>query len=498
MTPPTDDTAPPPPAGEPEGDGEPASAQAGPQPLPKAPRLHPPTLASRREAAPQSPAPEPEVSMADLLEWARTMGEGSVPAAEPPAAPAEGQRAQMSREHRKFHKFDPEAAASEPGGTELLEGASVGLAADPDWTAGERTGFGAGRPGDLPMGHDPRTGLRRPKGQPRSLLSSLLAQLVVLILIGASFYLGRATMPGNTRAPLKRPGPLPVESDKAPDFLSPGAAALIDQAMAAQSTGQFTKAAALFNQVKRGDSHVEGLDYHLAYLDFLSGDFAAAMPALNHSIEEGEALGACYGLRGLIESRRRGNGKGLHDFEASTQADPFDPKSFFYWGEALRRFGKPQEALVRLQEAIDRTESPVELAAYRLKARLAQIDAGQEQEFAKQLAEEMARPVAPLEWVLTAAAVEMQKGNFEAAAADLDRAQKLAGPAILHVALRDFFFAAFADKEPVAAYYGKPPAPPAAGGSNDAAAPIPAPDTAGSTDPFTLRPAAAPKPSPNL
>jgi tetratricopeptide (TPR) repeat protein len=229
---------------------------------------------------------------------------------------------------------------------------------------------------------------------------------------------------------------------------------LIDQAVDAAAAGDAKKAAAVLDQVRHTSGHIDGLDYQLALLAFASGDFPSAMLSLNRSIAEGEEVGACYGQRGLI-ANQRGPARGLHDFEAATQSAPFDAKGFFYWGEALRRSGKPQEALIHLRQAVERASTPAEQANYQLKVRLTQIELGREKEFAPELAAEMALARPPGDWVLTAAAQDMHSGNFAAAAADLNRARQLMDPAQLSGALRDYFFQGYRTEVPLARIYSE-------------------------------------------
>jgi tetratricopeptide (TPR) repeat protein len=441
-----------------------ASSPVGtPEPLPKAPRINPPTAAQRRgetsAAGPEEPVED--IDLEDLVAWARSL-DGTAAAPSPPAehqAPrSHSRRRQLSHEKRKFHKFDPVAAKPEHPPLEAREGEAVERPPD----AENDPPAGAGDDDEevrVAVG-DPRQGLRRTKAPPRSLLSSLAIQGFIVFLMGASFYLGRLTLPTNPATPAKKAAPIPAESDKAPDILSAPIMSLLDQAIAAENAGDAKKATALFDQARHDGGHIQGLDYQLAMLSYHSGDLPSALLMLNRSLAEGENAGQSYGLRGMI-ANRKGPAKGLHDFEAGTQADPFDPTSFFYWGEALRRTGQPREALVHLLQASQRARSAAELATYQLKVRLTQIELGQDKEFAQELAAQMASSHPAPEWVLTAAALDMHREDYAAAAADLARAEQLMDRAALAQALRDYFFYSYADKPQLAALYAAilPPLP---------------------------------------
>ena len=143
---------------------------------------------------------------------------------------------------------------------------------------------------------------------------------------------------------------------------------------------------------------------------------------LNKSIAEGEQVAASYNLRGVLFNRQAVD-KGLSDLKLAAQLDPFDAKDAFFVGEALRRQGKPQAALEYLQQAVNRLDNPFEESFYQFKYRLALLEAGREQEFAPELTAKLALNPPPVDWLFTAAAVEIHRGNLPAAGADLDKAQ---------------------------------------------------------------------------
>ena len=116
------------------------------------------------------------------------------------------------------------------------------------------------------------------------------------MLVAGIFVAGRWTAPG--RYPVAVSAVPRATVDRAePDSRVPD---LIDQAMAAESKMDFAKATGLLNEVQREQSRVMGVDYHLALLAFESGDMERVLPLLNHSIEKGEEVAACYNLRGTL------------------------------------------------------------------------------------------------------------------------------------------------------------------------------------------------------
>ena len=479
MNPPSDT----PPSADPvaPGDGgDPPASHSAPRPVAKAPRINRPAAPARQDAPDQGTNRLPEMTLADILGWANKLRSAAKSDTVPNEPAPEARQAQIDRTNRKFRRFDPEAAKAE----QLPAG--VSQAAEPG-DSDESAPGGTPHPGAAPLtGREFRSDRRRSKGKPYGLLSIIIAQFAVLLLMAASFLVGRSSVVGNTHPPAGRPQPILAEGEKAAANPAAQAAGIIDQAMVAETAGDYNRAAALLNQLKADGAQIAGLDYQLALLAFRSGDYSGAMPLLNHSIAANDFAGSCYGIRGLIESRRTGSMSGLRDFEAATKADPFEAANYFYWGEALRRMGKAQEAITRLKQAIDRATTIGDLNTYRFKVRLTQIELGQEQEFAKELEREMEKPRPSIEWVLTAAAKDMHDGNYQAAAAYLDRARQLVDPSVVSGALRDYFFIGYADQAPLAPYFAT------------AVSPRPAPETAPqdnkflTENPFSLKPAASP------
>jgi tetratricopeptide (TPR) repeat protein len=420
----------------------------------KSPRLDPEAFWDRDDLPAALQANVTDADLAQLLVWAHEFDGTRQPAGKGASAETEANRQQQSRRRHKFRRFDPEAAETSETAAEPAKDVPAGETALAG-TAGDDLADGAGaRAGWGRQRINRRGALGQPRFQPPSLLSSLVVQFLILAFLVAGFLLGRATLSAKAAAAARRSVPLPADSDKEPALLSASEMALIDQAIAAENAGDTKKAFTIFDQLRHGKGHVAGLDYQLASLAFRSKDAASALMLVNRSIAQNEAVSDCYALRGLIMNSR-GVLKGLHDFQAAAQVDPFGAKSFLFWGEALRRAGRPQEALVHLREAVARAQNPWDQAMDELKVRLTQIEIGQGKDFAAALEAEMALPSPPVPWLLTAVAQELHDGDFPAAARNLERARPLLGAALMAGTLRDYFFMAYADKPALATVYAE-------------------------------------------
>ncbi len=425
-----------------------------------APRLHPASVHHHpRETS--APAAVPPADLHDLLEWVRRNGKAG---AEPEKdAPKERTRSRLPKEQRKFHKFDPEHPHPEglpPDQNDPSQVADFGPEDFPDGGGVYPASYPAGLTSEQ-LAHFRRQHQGTPDQYPWIPVG--MAVLVFLLVAGA-FLLGHFTLPrmfsseapatlypGKPANDLENPTPLPVVATE-----------LIDQAITAEAAKEYPKAIHLLEQARREAGRVYGLDYRLARLYYQANDMPRVIPSLNRSINEGEEVAACLSFRGVLTNQIERTGQGPGDLEKATQLDPFDARHFFAWGEALRRAGKPELAALQLRRAVDRLQEPALLERYSLPLRLAQIEANQEEKFAPELAAALQRTPPAVDWLLTAAASEMQRGDFPAAAKFLARIRGMIGAEETARSLQDIFFTKF-DREPaLAAFYVVPSSPVAA------------------------------------
>ena len=468
------------------------------KPVAPAPRVNPPNINTPKAAPAAGGAP----GFLDFLEWMRSQG-----GAESAPAPANA-RTLIPKEKKKFQRRDAEGKTDAPvlPVPDAPETPEEAAPVDEEPFAPVADGATAVLT-QAPPAQNPLPSLeplkprqRRQQGSPkRASWSGLLTQLGFLVLLAGSFVVGRISVPKVTPATVAPAAPVVVNNDGTvtTKLLSDANAALIDQAMAAEQSGDFRKAEDLLSKVKESGEHVNGLSLQLAQLAVYEKDFNRALPLLNKSLSEGENLGEVYNLRATLSNRGAlVRGGGMNDYETATKLDPFESRNFYYWGEALRRTGKDQAALVRLREALDRLREPALESLYRLKIRLALIEAGQENEFAENLAKQMVSPNPEMDWLITAAALEMHRGNYAAAAEDLDRASRRGDAESFALRLRDYFLYQFKFEKELMRFYVREPAA-KAGSADNVATPGDSPPPAASPPAIGLEmPAMPPAASP--
>ena len=453
----------------PDPSGEPVLPSEPPTPRPAPPAGTPVHLAPapRTQPAPvqrlQDPTgvPPPPPGFRAALEWLRRYGNLESEPAKLTSAQtkaARDTRAQLSKEQRKFHKFDPEhpnpplapsdeALSSRLGGILATERAHDSSSDD-----------------DYPRGitKDQIAYIRRLRADTteRHLQAALGIAVVAFLLVLVAFvarYMTLAKIFASSKEPpvaALRPSD-PFDATRA---LPTGVQDLLDQAMVAETAADYAKAIDLLDRAEREAGHIYGLNYRRAYLCYKANEMTRVVPLLNLSISQGEDVAACYSLRGTLSNQAEGTSQEPNDLEKATRLEPFNARYFFAWGEALRRAGKLQLAVVQLQRALDRLQEPVFSAAWSLKLRLTQIELGQMDAFAADLAEQMKDPHPSVDWLLTAAAVEMHRSNFPAAAEILDRVRAVIGDHATSQQMQDVFFKGFAHETELARFFEVTPA----------------------------------------
>ena len=434
---------------EPSGDTpNPPPATPPPDPtrgvLPVAPRANPPSVFNQK-ATP--PAPEPP-GFKEFAEWMRALSGGTAE-----ETPATAGRPLISKDQKKFSRKTLEITP--PPSTEAVQPVAT-PEASPSQTSSEKTVENASvkaplHPLQVPLVIERK---RRESTAVKSPMLVLLTQCLVFVLLIGSFFLGRATVPKNVTPKLLTAPAVPVvtQDGKTSGILPAALASKIDQANSLQSKGDYKGAVPLLEDVQQQGGYVYGMDYHLALINYAAGDLPRVILLLNKSIAEGEEVAASYNLRGTLFNRQ-GVNQGLSDLKLAAQLDPFDAKYAFFVGEALRRQGKPQAAMEYLQQAVDRLNEPYEEGIYRLKYRLALLEAGREQEFTLQLEAKLMLNPPPVDWLFTAAAAELHRGNIPGAAGFLDKAQAQISREEMNARLRDYYFYSFAQEKGLARFF---------------------------------------------
>ncbi len=397
-----------------------------------------PSPRAAKAGAPE-PAPGGQISLQDLMALARSLSASGIELEDPDAV-----RGTISREKRKFFKAEPKSA-----GAEIV-----------DQPAEEEPG------GEQPGMPESDAGMKEaslPSMTVRTRRRSTVSARGPGLIVPAAIVLTLAAMAAAVWLLAKIARPAPEKATVAVASVAPSgmqalsltarANELADKIADAARNHDPAKALALCVLARSEGLHLPGLAYQEARFASAAGDSPAAAVAISHSLDLGEEISACHILRASLIAR---NGKPeavLREYEAAAAAAPFEPKPFFFWGESLRRSGRPQAALVRLEEAVARATDPDMADFYRFKERLTLIEIDRGAELADDLKAKLSAPAPAPDWILTAAAIELHKGDRAAATRFLDRAAALLTPDELENRLRDYYFFGFAREPALAKFY---------------------------------------------
>ena len=142
-------------------------------------------------------------------------------------------------------------------------------------------------------------------------------------------------------------------------------------------------------------------------------------------------------------------------FSAAVARDPARPDFYFFWGECLRREGKPLEAVKKFQAALVRNQYEYAEGLYQLKFWLSQIQADQEEPSGSNKAIDTALAGAhpSYEALFAAAARELKGKRYKEAASDIARAQNVTEPAVFRVIMQDPTFTEQSVHPEIQAFY---------------------------------------------
>ncbi len=433
----------------------------GAKPIAPTPRQ---SAASGDRTAPATPPPPDATAINQQLMsvLAQALG-GQPPAAAPPV---KDDRGLISREDKRFRRAGvtgrpdgptegkPDAVTDKPA--EPMENAPKSTTAE---SVTERSGAVSAEPVEPPgrrtrfTRDTPTPAVLQPKAPPLRTIWRLMPagqKGAILVLLGAllaflGFMLGRATGPTGSPTPTASgPAATPAASRVATAtaawrLAQPEEIKLIDDAVVAQTNGDFLTADKLLQQLNRQAPDIAGNQTALVLLNLQKGDFVNADFYIKRGIDAGEDAGRLYGLRGMIELRLSHPRRANEAFEMATRSAPHDFKNFFLWAEFLRRIGKTQQALDRFDQALARVHEQADDDVMLFKRRLTLIAAGRGKELEPELQKQLSVNPPAGDWLLLAMAEAAQRDDFKSAAKYLERASQLMSQAALVDRLRDFY-----------------------------------------------------------
>jgi tetratricopeptide (TPR) repeat protein len=203
-------------------------------------------------------------------------------------------------------------------------------------------------------------------------------------------------------------------------------------------------------------------EFQQTILALQSGDLATAEKLAREVLAKTEPdnLPAARNLLGMVLGQSGRYDEAIVLFRENTLANPEDAGAHANWAQALRRAGRPEEAIPQLQKA---AELMPDSLLYALQLRLARIESGEDEEIGQITMVKLQESPPPADWLLTAAAIALHREKWEEAKSLLGQARATIQPQLFGEILQDPAYSRYADRPELAGVFPKLETRPAPG-----------------------------------
>jgi Tfp pilus assembly protein PilF len=212
----------------------------------------------------------------------------------------------------------------------------------------------------------------------------------------------------------------------------------VDAAFEATKQGRFSDARLRFTALAEKHPGWASMRIEAARSTMYEHDFDKASGIVASIARTADNADAEF-LNGLLNMTTEVYDKAEEGFARAIALDPARPDIFYFWGECLRREGKPREAAVKFHEALMRNQYETSEGLFTLKLWLSEIQANDEttQEVNTAIDNDLAsgHPSGPA--LFAAAARDLKAGRAAEAGQHIAAAQKVMEPAVFRVILQD-------------------------------------------------------------
>ncbi|HEY3664240.1 MAG TPA: hypothetical protein VGL24_13885 [Chthoniobacterales bacterium] len=374
---------------------------------------------------------------------------GTAPESRPGSPPSGSRRRGLTPEQRRFlnkprsapnePENKPEAEEPTPEPLPEAKAAARSRPAEKQEAAGEREEEPA-KPGGVPIVPEADKAARVIEVQQAFLI------LGGILLLGLTFY-------GGTKLSyikfLIASRNAPTIDANGPD-LYPGVAApdLVRQALLDEGDGKWQDAVDRFLAAKRKDLQYRGILFRVGKILYDHRNFDSADQTFERAIAFGENIEAANFYRGLIAVRQSNLPAAEQFFEAAVNAAPFVSDYHYYWGETLRVDLKPKQSLPHYERAILLARNEQDATVCRFKIRMGRIEAAEGDAVGEELARKQAAGPLSVDWLMTAAALQIRAGNIDEARQLILQARAGQSPGLFASCVNDFYFNEAAKKNP--------------------------------------------------
>lgn len=246
-----------------------------------------------------------------------------------------------------------------------------------------------------------------------------------------------------TPAPAPSATPAPAQSNWQESDLQ-----RLDAILSAERALSLEEMGRLIGQLQADRPGLPGLEMLAARHSLLSRRFAEAEVRLSRLLTEtgprdAELSAELAYLRARNYAAQRKLLEARNCLDESIRRDPRRAEAHFEHGELNRRMGRMNEALADYDRALARAQSgrTPSRSMMEFRRRLALVESDRESEMGSAVyMAELSKPVPTGEWVLTAAAVSLHRGDFAVGAQWMQRARSVMRPNDYLAAVEDYFF----------------------------------------------------------
>lgn len=269
--------------------------------------------------------------------------------------------------------------------------------------------------------------------------------------LAGGYYLGlsnAAKAVPNGVVTVKEPAKLVV------DPLKPEVQAQVDAAFEATKKGHYPEARDQFSSLREQHPDWWSMSIEAARASLYLHDAQTAQRALGQ-VSSDLGLPDVDFIMGLLHLTNKELDLAEASFASAVARDPARPDFYYFWGECLRRDGKPLEAVSRFRSALLRNQYENSEGLYQVKLWISQIQADQAEPSGanKEIDTALALPRAPYEALFAASARELRAKRYKEAGDFIARAQAVTEPAVFRVIMQDPVFLEEGNRAEIAPFY---------------------------------------------
>lgn len=261
---------------------------------------------------------------------------------------------------------------------------------------------------------------------PRILGMFVLCLILVAVGGGVGWQFGYNRAEERVREEILRTQAAQAEASKPrgprlPEAMPSQALDMVERALQAEAAGDLVRADAALAEVQRLSPSTPGVLLRRAKLAVRQGAYLEAEGFLGESVQREERRAEARNLRALLAATKQQWPMAEAMFREAVDADPFDGRTYYAWGETMRKQGKLVQAVESLQGSLRRDHDRADRDLYRFKLDLAQAELDPKSAASQEIVADAKKSYAPPAKLAAAAAVLLLSSDTKGGVALIDR-----------------------------------------------------------------------------